>query len=249
MKKAVIYVRTSSMKNVGDEKDSDDRQIAKCVAYAEANDIELMEEKNNLVTFYDEGVSGTTEIMDRKAFYDLVQYCLDHSVDYILVEDISRFSRDAIKSELGRSYLIEQGIDIVPVNAPDLFLNDDKTDPTRRFIRLVIAGIADLERNQIALRLASGRRKKRKLKHEVTAQGKGKCGGNRGYHETHPDLVKLVHQIKEKHPSASLRFISQIAFKQGLKNKKGNPFNPNQIKRILSITQEALCHIRTSPNT
>ena len=65
MKKAVIYVRTSSMKNVGDEKDSDDRQIAKCVAYAEANDIELMEEKNNLVTFYDEGVSGTTEIMDR----------------------------------------------------------------------------------------------------------------------------------------------------------------------------------------
>ena len=39
----------------------------------------------------------------------------------------------------------------------------------------------------------------------------------------HPDLVKLVHQIKEKHPSASLRFISQIAFKQGLKNKRVTP--------------------------
>ena len=42
MKKAVIYVRTSSMRKGGYEKDSDDRQIAKCVAYAEANDIELM---------------------------------------------------------------------------------------------------------------------------------------------------------------------------------------------------------------
>ena len=44
MKKAVIYVRTSSMRNVGEDKDSDDRQIAKCVTYAKANDIELIEE-------------------------------------------------------------------------------------------------------------------------------------------------------------------------------------------------------------
>ena len=32
-----------------------------------------------------------------------------------------------------------------------------------------------------------------------------------------------------------------------IEKQKGNPFNPNQIKRILSITQEALCHIKTTP--
>ena len=237
MKKAVIYVRTSSMRNVGEDKDSDDRQIAKCVAYGEANDIEIMEEgfgnNRSWVVFYDEGVSGTTDIMERKEFQQLFDYCVENSIDYILVEDISRFSRDAIKSELGRSMLQKDNIDILPVNAPDLFLNDDKTDPTRRFIRLVLAGIADLERNQIALRLASGRRKARKLKKELNAQGEGKCGGVRGYHEFEPDIPLLIHQLKEKHPNGSLRFLSNVAYGQGIMNKRGKPFSASQIRRFL----------------
>ena len=73
MKKAVIYVRTSSMKNVGEDKDSDERQVNKCVSYAKANDIQLMEEGNNYVTFYDQGVSGTIDIMERKEFQHLYE--------------------------------------------------------------------------------------------------------------------------------------------------------------------------------
>lgn len=240
MKKAVIYVRTSSLKNVGEDKDSDDRQINKCVAYAQANDIELMEEGNNYVTFYDQGVSGTIDIAERKAFQDLFDYCSENNVDYILVEDISRFSRDAIKSELGRDLLKKNGLDLIPVNTPDLFTNDDKTDPTRRFIRLVLAGIADLERNSIAMRLASGRRKKRSLKTDLNAKGEGKCGGKRGWHEDHPEIPLLIHQLKEKHPNGSLRFISNVAYGQGIKNKENNPFSASQIRRFLNTPKNIL---------
>ena len=190
--------------------------------------------------FYDEGVSGTTDIMERKEFQQLYDYCVENSIDYILVEDISRFSRDAIKSELGRTYLHKNGVDILPVNAPDLFLNDDRTDPTRRFIRLVLAGIADLERNQIAIRLASGRRKKRKLKKELNAKGDGKCGGKRGWHEFEPEIPRLIHQIKEKHPQGSLRFISNVAYGQGIMNKQSKPFSASQIRRFLQTPIEIL---------
>jgi len=232
------------MRNVGEDKDSDDRQIAKCVSYANTNNIELIEEgsgnNRSWVVFYDEGVSGTTDIMERKEFQQLHDYCVENAVDYILVEDISRFSRDAIKSELGRSFLQRDNIDILPVNAPDLFLNDDKTDPTRRFIRLVLAGIADLERNQIALRLASGRRKKRKLKKDLNAKGEGKCGGPRGWHEDHPEIPLLIHQLKEKHPKGSLRFISNVAYGQGIKNKENNPFSASQIRRFLNTPKNIL---------
>ena len=136
--------------------------------------------------------------------------------------------------------LQKDNIDILPVNAPELFLNDDKTDPTRRFIRLVIAGVADLERNQIALRLASGRRKKRKLKKELNSKGDGKCGGTRGYHEFDPEIPLLIHQLKEKHPNGSLRFISNVAYGQGITNKLGKPFSASQIRRFLQTPKNIL---------
>lgn len=240
MKKAVIYVRTSSMRNVGEDKDSDDRQITKCLTYAEANEIEILTEKKDYIIFYDEGVSGTTDIMQRKEFINLTDYCADNEVDYILVEDISRFSRDAIMSELGRTMLQKAGLDLVPVNAPDLFLNDDKTDPTRRFIRLVLAGIADLERSNIAIRLSSGRRKKRKLKHAVNAKGEGKCGGAKGYHQFDPRIILQVQQIKEMHPTSSLRFVAEVASKQGIRNRKGKPFSATQVRRFLTTPTNIL---------
>ena len=241
MKKAVIYIRTSTQVNVGEDKDSDDRQIAKGVSYAEEAGIDLLTEgsgrNESWVTFYDAGVSGTTDLAKRPAFVLLIHYCQDNDVDYILVEDISRFSRDVIITELGRNMLKLEGLDIVPVNAPDLFLNNDATDPTRKFIRMVLAAVSDLERNMITLRLQSGRRKACGLKRQLNKHGEGKCGGAKGYHEFNPDMIRTIQGIKANNPQLSLRGISQSAFSQGLVNSRGKEFTACQIRRFLSFNQ------------
>ena len=52
MKRCVIYKRTSSLANSGEDKDSHQRQEKICTDYCKANNLEMVK------VFYDVGVSG-----------------------------------------------------------------------------------------------------------------------------------------------------------------------------------------------
>ena len=74
MKNVVSYYRTSSQANVGDDKDSKKRQEASCDLYAKRN-------KSIVVnTFYDAGVSGKTNALDRPEFKRMIFWCEDNNV-------------------------------------------------------------------------------------------------------------------------------------------------------------------------
>ena len=62
MKQAVIYMRTSTLQNVGVGKDSGVRQEKSCREYAKSNGYSVKE------IFYDKGVSGSTNVYTRDAF-------------------------------------------------------------------------------------------------------------------------------------------------------------------------------------
>ena len=64
VRKAVVYLRTSSKTNVGPDKDSDKRQLAAITAYAKAAGFEVVD------TFYDAAVSGADPVTDRLGFGD-----------------------------------------------------------------------------------------------------------------------------------------------------------------------------------
>ena len=59
---------------------------------------------------------------------NLVSYCAENHIDKLLCEDAMRFARDLMSQELGRNFLITQGIWVIPVKTPDDFL-DDSNDP------------------------------------------------------------------------------------------------------------------------
>ena len=84
-KSAVIYKRTSSNKNCGEGKDSGTRQEKTCTDYAKSNGYKI----NNV--FYDEGVSGSTNVYERPAFVDLLLHCNKNNIQHIIVEKIDRF--------------------------------------------------------------------------------------------------------------------------------------------------------------
>ena len=86
----VGYYRTSSNSNVGEDKDTKKRQQNAVMNYASSNGMNVVAE------FYDKGVSGTKEILNRTSFMEMLNYCEDNSIDTIVFESSDRLSRDLI---------------------------------------------------------------------------------------------------------------------------------------------------------
>ena len=96
----VGYYRTSSNSNVGIDKDTKKRQQDAVMNYASSNGMNVVAE------FYDEGISGTKELLNRPSFTKMIEYCEDNEISTIVFENSDRLSRDLIVMETGFQYLI-----------------------------------------------------------------------------------------------------------------------------------------------
>jgi DNA invertase Pin-like site-specific DNA recombinase len=132
--KCVVYVRTSSAANVGDEKDSEHRQISRCQAYATSKRwavkqvfrdpaVSVPQHAEHMVTDKTqldtcclymlrswnslrlEPRSGADPLIARDGFAKLVQFCLQERVLTILCENGDRFARDLVVQETGLQWL------------------------------------------------------------------------------------------------------------------------------------------------
>ncbi|MBU6232593.1 recombinase family protein, partial [Patescibacteria group bacterium] len=162
MSTAVAYYRTSSRANVGADKDSLPRQQAAVREYAAAHGIEIVAE------FYDAAVSGADSVHERPEFNKMIAYMVDNSVGSILVENASRFARDIIVQITGYEWLKEQGLDVVPVDAPSHFKEDT---PTATLVRNVLGAVSQFERQNLVWKLRGAR--------ERTRVRKGRCEGRK----------------------------------------------------------------------
>ena len=151
---ALAYLRTSSMTNVGEDKDSEARQRASILYYASKNDIEIIAE------YYDPGVRGTDPIHDRPGFARMLDHIAQNGVRLILVENASRFARDLIVQELGHAMLKKLGVSLVPVDDPHYFTASTATGD---LIRQILGAIAQFEKTNLVAKLKSGRDRKRAL--------------------------------------------------------------------------------------
>ena len=230
MKKAVAYYRTSSMANVGEDKDSLKRQQRAVENYAKQSKIEIV------FTKYDAGQTGTTAIEERQGIAELLKLCQEHSIEIILVENASRFSRDLIVQESGYQKLKELGIQLIPVDAPDFFNSDD---PSRVLIRQMFGAVSQFEKSTVVSKLAAARKAKRK------ETGK-KVEGRKSYAEKNPELVKAAKKLarcndpkrrdrqKDIKQKLSLRKIADALFEQGFKNSNGAPLSPSVVREVLA---------------
>ncbi len=97
--KAVAYLRTSSARNVGADKDSGKRQRAAIAAYAKAAGFEIAGE------FYDAAVSGADPITDRPGFVEMLAALMANGARTIIVESPDRFARDLMVQLAGHDLL------------------------------------------------------------------------------------------------------------------------------------------------
>ena len=241
MKKAVAYLRTSSATNVGQDKDSDKRQLSAIEAFAKANGYEVTG------VFYDAAVSGADPVAERPGFAAMLAHLAqtpsggtttatpaagdEHphappEKKYILVESPDRFARDLAVQLAGHDMLRSQGIDLIPASAPDFFLEDT---PTAVLVRQVLGAIAQFEKASLVAKLAAARARKK------AAGGRG--DGRKPIAETHPQATLVAKQLRRKKPKGgvmSLRAISVELASQGYLNERGAPFNPRAVLEMIN---------------
>jgi DNA invertase Pin-like site-specific DNA recombinase len=215
MRTACAYYRTSSITNVGPDKDSLARQQDAVRGYAAMHGFEIVSE------FYDPGVSGADAVLTREGFSAMLAYMLGNGARTVLVEDASRFARDLIVQLTGHDLLKSKGIALIPVNAPTHF--EDET-PTAIMVRSILAAVSQFEREAMVLKLRKARDRK------SAALGR-RVEGNPAWLPVTADVRSIAHDLRRD--GLSLLAISRALAARGMRAPSGSEYSPSSIKAML----------------
>ena len=229
-KKSVVYIRTSSETNIGQEKDSEGRQRKICTTFAS-------EKSMNIIKEFADVCSGKITVLDRHGFKQLYRYCEEKSVRDVIFENVTRFARDVVEMEVAFRFLKERGFSLHSASHDIGFEEDAETE----FMRQMFGAFAEYERKKIALRLQSGRISKgiiNKQKGVLVLNGKkGKVEGRKSYRELDTELVALARKLRRKNwktgKRRSLQVIADMLHESGYCNSNGNPYGTGEISRML----------------
>lgn len=214
---AVSYLRTSSAANVGPDKDSQARQRDAVQTYAARMGIEIVRE------FRDDAVSGADAINARPGFVEMLSYMRSNGARTILVENASRFARDLTVQLVGHDMLKAEGIDLVPVDAPDHFLNET---PTAVMVRQILGAVSQFEKAALVEKL---RRARQRVKAKT-----GRCEGRKPVPaEIVAEAKRLHRQSPKTHKRLSLREIAAALAAKGIVTKSGEPYAAAAVRRML----------------
>ena len=192
--KAVAYYRTSSLTNVGEDKDTLKRQREAVAKFAKNAGYEV------IAQYSDDGAKGADPVDQRPGFAAMLQHIARNGVRTIIVETASRFARDLIVQETGWRMLRDKGVTLIAADSPDAFLDET---PTAIMIRQILGSVSQFQKAMLVANLKGAReRKKRET---------GKCEGCRSYAERSPEMVALAKKLARYPMNGRKRSLREIA--------------------------------------
>lgn len=193
--------------------------------------------------FEDKGISGTDE--SREGICDALEYMKEHSIKTIVVRDIGRLWRDIYNQAYVMKSLEDMGADFISVEEKGINLQALENDPTQYLVTTIMQGIANFQRMEIKRKLAHGR-------HTKANKGMKACGvapygyqwldANITVYEAQAEVVKQIYSMYLS-KNMSLQNIADFLNNHGIFNAKGNVWNKQSIKNIL--TNDFYCGIIT----
>lgn len=222
MKRAVAYLRVSTQGQVGEDKFDIEAQRMMIREYCEQNEIEVSN------WYIDEGVSGTE--VHRPAL-DKILYgeVTNPPVEYIIVAKTDRLSRDVTQYHSFKFKLKELGLDILSVKED--WSAQDKL--TGMILENFMAMVAEIERENIKMRMSGGRK--------VKAGHGGYAGGQppMGYkvvdkklviNEEEAPTVRFIFGMKKS--GATMLATVNALNEGGYKTRRGKPFVISTVQSI-----------------
>lgn len=145
--KAVIYARVSS----NNDRQDTTRQIEDLRKYAVSQNIEI-------VNVFQEHISGAKKNEERQVLTDCLEYCTQHSVDYLLLSELSRLGRSTLQVLRSLEILHKAKVSVYIQNLGLYTLQTDgKVNPIVSMLTTLLAEMGNIERANIQYRLNSGR--------------------------------------------------------------------------------------------
>ena len=145
--KAVIYARVSS----SNDRQDTTRQIEDLRKYAVSQNIEI-------VNVFQEHISGAKKNEERQVLTDCLNYCITHSVHYLLLSELSRLGRSTLQVLRSLEVLHEAKVTVYIQNLGLYTLQaDGKVNPIVSVLTTMLAEMGNIERSNIQYRLNSGR--------------------------------------------------------------------------------------------
>ena len=145
--KAVIYARVSS----NNDRQDTTRQIEDLKKYAISKNIEI-------INIFEEHISGAKKNEERQVLTDCLEYCTQHSVNYLLLSELSRLGRSTLQVLRSLEILHEAKVSVHIQNLGLYTLQaDGKVNPIVSVLTTMLAEMGNIERSNIQYRLNSGR--------------------------------------------------------------------------------------------
>ena len=182
MATSVIYARVSST----GERQSTSRQVADLTDYATRNKLEVVE-------VYEEHISGAKRNEERAVLTECIAYAVGNKVDVILFSELSRCGRAVwevldtirtLKDNGINAYFQKEGL--------SLFSADGKENPYLAVMVSVLGVCAQMERENIAYRLNSGR----KLAIEKGVKMGRKVGSVKSKEQKQEEYAKVIRSLR-----------------------------------------------------
>ena len=214
--KAFAYLRTSGKGQIGN--DGFPRQREAISRYAKVNGIEIAQE------FSDEGISGTTEAMDRPGLTDIFVALKANGVRLVLVENATRLARDLMISEILLGEFRRIGVKVVSADG-DIDLTGGNDDPSGKLIRQILGAVAEWEKCALVQKLRASRLRMRR-------SGQ-RCEGQKPFGFS-PDEIKIVEAILAyRKEGKSYVAIAEKLNADGIKSRSGKQWHPTQVQRVI----------------
>ena len=145
------YIRVSGKGQVNG--DGPERQEQAIRDYAAKNGHEIVS------IFFEKGVCGEIETMERPAFIEMVEALLSNGVSTVIVERLDRLSRQLITQETCIQDFAKQGLTLLSADPAEFDLM--AADPSRVLVRQIFGAIAQYDKAMLVAKLRAARRRKK----------------------------------------------------------------------------------------
>lgn len=220
------YLRVSSKGQVGGE--GPDRQRDTIKAWAGSGNRTLVGE------FFEAGVSGTVEGMDRPEFAAMVEAIVcrrinGETIDGIVVERMDRLARDLMVQEVLLKQCRKNKIAVFSADRGDTVDQaSDDGDPARVLIRQVMGAVSQFDKSQTVLKL-------RKAREAIAARTGRPCGGGIPYGSNAQEKVVLQTLRVFVQPDHTLRQVADLLNREGLKTRRGFSWTEQSAQKVMRV--------------
>lgn len=221
--KVYYYIRVSGAGQV--DKDGPERQLEACKAFAGQQRL-----LSSATRFFEKGVSGTVEGIDRPEFSRMLEFIADDQHEgpkAILVERMDRLARDLMVQEFLLRECRSRGIQVFAADqGTSVDMASDGGDPTRKLIRQVLGALAEWEKSALVLKLRKARDRMR--------EEEGRCEGPLPFGSTPAEQKVLRAMLDLTQVCDDYQSIADKLNDAGLRTRFGNPWGKNTVHRTLT---------------